>query len=81
MYFKSRKELDYNRFVDPNLLGVSRLVHSDLRIYRISFLLLDRAPKVKASVHVVAETVDIRREFGKPHASAISSHTAQWFSL
>ena len=40
VYFKSKKELDYNRFVDPNILGASRLVHSDLRIYRISFFLL-----------------------------------------
>ena len=39
--FKSKKELNYNRFVDPNILGASRLVHSDLRIYRISFFLLD----------------------------------------
>ena len=41
MYFKSKKELNYNRFVDPNILGASRLVHSDLQIYRISFFLLD----------------------------------------
>ena len=32
--FKSKKELNYDRFVDPNLLGAKRLVHSDLRIYR-----------------------------------------------
>ena len=38
-YFKSKKELNYDRFVDPNI----RLVHSDLRIYRISFFLLDLA--------------------------------------
>ena len=41
VYFKSKKELNYDRFVDPNILGASRLVHSDLRIYRISFFLLD----------------------------------------
>ena len=41
VYFKSEKELNYNRFVDPNILGAARLVHSDLRIYRISFFLLD----------------------------------------
>ena len=41
MYFKSKKELNYDRFVDPNILGAARLVHSDLRIYRISFFLLD----------------------------------------
>ena len=41
VYFKSNKVLNYNRFVDPNILGASRLVHSDLRIYRISFFLLD----------------------------------------
>ena len=34
VYFKSKKELDYNSFVDPN-------IHSDLRIYRISYFLLD----------------------------------------
>ena len=44
VYFESRKELNYNRFVDPNILGASRLVHSDLRIYRISFFLLDISP-------------------------------------
>ena len=38
VYFKSKKELNYNRFVDSNILGTSRLVHSDLRIYRISFV-------------------------------------------
>ena len=41
VYFKSKKELNYDRFVDPNILGAARLVHSDLRIYRISFFLLD----------------------------------------
>ena len=41
MYFKSKKDLNYDRFVDPNILGAARLVHSDLRIYRISFFLLD----------------------------------------
>ena len=41
LYFKSKKELDYNRFADPHILGASRLVHSDLRIYQISFFLLD----------------------------------------
>ena len=41
VYFKSRKELNHNRFVDQNILGASRLVHSDLRIYRISLFLLD----------------------------------------
>ena len=42
VYFNSKKELNYNRFVDLNILGASRLVHSDLRIYQISFFLLDR---------------------------------------
>ena len=45
LYFRSKKELNYNRFVDPNILGTSRLVHdvhSDLRIYRISIFLLDK---------------------------------------
>ena len=41
VYFKSKKELNYNRFVDPNILGAARLVDSDLRIYRISFFLRD----------------------------------------
>ena len=41
VYFKSEKELNYNRFVDLNILGASRLVHSDLRIYQISFFLFD----------------------------------------
>ena len=41
VYFKSKKELNYDRFVDPNIFGAARLVHSDLRIYRISFFLLD----------------------------------------
>ena len=40
--FKSKKDLNYDRFVDPNILGAARLVYSDLRIYRISFFLLDR---------------------------------------
>ena len=41
VYFKLKKELNYNRFVDPTILAAWRLVHSDLRIYRISFFLLD----------------------------------------
>ena len=40
-FLKSEKELNYNRFVDPNILGASRLVHSDLRIYLIWFFPLD----------------------------------------
>ena len=40
MYFKSKKELNYDRFVDLNILGAARLVHSDLQIYRILFFLL-----------------------------------------
>ena len=42
MYFKSKKELNNDRFVDLNLLGAVRLVHSDLRVDRILFFLLDR---------------------------------------
>ena len=42
VYFKSKKEKNYSRFVDLNILGAARLVHSHLRIYRISFFLLDR---------------------------------------
>ena len=41
VYFKSKKELNYDRFVDLNILGAVRLVHSDPRIYRISFFLHD----------------------------------------
>ena len=41
VYLKSKKELNYDRFVDPNILGAARLVNSDLRIYRISFFVLD----------------------------------------
>ena len=43
VYFKSKKELNYDRFVETNILGAARLVHSDLRIYRISFFVLDIA--------------------------------------
>ena len=43
MCFKSEKELNYDRFVDPNILGAARLVHSDLRIYRISLFLHGKA--------------------------------------
>ena len=39
VYFKSAKELNYNRFVDLNIFGAARHVHSDLRIYRVSFFL------------------------------------------
>ena len=42
VYFKSMKELNYDRFADLNILQAARLVHSDLRIYWISFFLLDR---------------------------------------
>ena len=44
VYFKSKKELNYDRFVDLNILGAARFVHLDLRIYRISFFLLDLDP-------------------------------------
>ena len=44
MYIKSKIELNYNRFVVPNLLGAARLVHSDLGIYWMSFFLLDVLP-------------------------------------
>ena len=40
VYFKSQKELNYNIFVNPNILGPVRLVHSNLRTYQISFFLL-----------------------------------------
>ena len=50
VYFKSKKELNYDRFADPNTLGASRLVHSDLRIYRISFFLLDVTNKIVSSM-------------------------------
>ena len=41
VYFKSKKKLNYDRVVDPNILRAASLVHSDLRIYRISFFLID----------------------------------------
>ena len=41
VYFKSNKELNYDRLVDSNILSASRLVHLYLRINRISFFLLD----------------------------------------
>ena len=44
MFFKSKKELNYDRFVDLNILCAASLVHSDLRIYQISLFLLDLAP-------------------------------------
>ena len=34
VYFNLKKDLDCDRFVDPNILGAARLAHSDLRIYR-----------------------------------------------
>ena len=46
VYFKSKKELNCNRFVDPNILGAVHHLHSDLRIYRILFFLLDLKAKV-----------------------------------
>ena len=41
VYLKSKKKLNYDRLGDLNILGAVRLVHSDLRIYRISCFLLD----------------------------------------
>ena len=41
VYFNSKKGLNCYRFVDLNIIGAQRLVHSYLRIYRISFFLLD----------------------------------------
>ena len=41
VYYKSKKELNYDRFVDLNILVAARLLHSDIRMYRISFFLLD----------------------------------------
>ena len=41
VYFKSKKELNYDRLKEPNILGAPRLVYSYLQIYRISFFLLD----------------------------------------
>ena len=43
MYFKSKKELNYNRFVDLNIRGSQRRVYSDLRI---SFFPLDLVSKI-----------------------------------
>ena len=39
VYFKSQKELNYIRFVDLNILGDVRLVHSEPRIEFRSFSL------------------------------------------
>ena len=39
--FQIEERTKFDRFVDLNILGAARLVHSDLRIYRISFFLLD----------------------------------------
>ena len=41
VYFKSKKERNYDTFVDLNINGAAHLVHSDLRIYRISFFHFD----------------------------------------
>ena len=41
LYFKSKKELNYNRFIDLNMLRAARLVNSDQQIYGISFFPLD----------------------------------------
>ena len=41
LYFKSQNELNYDIFVDPNILGASRLIHSDLENYGVSFFRLD----------------------------------------
>ena len=41
VYFKSKKKLNYDRFVYLNTLGAARLVQSDLQIYRIWFSLLN----------------------------------------
>ena len=51
MYFKSKKELNYDIFVDQNILGAERLVYSDLRIYQIFFLhdLVGGGPRVVVS--------------------------------
>ena len=39
VYLRSKK-FNYNRFVDPNILRAWALVHSDLRLHRMSFFLL-----------------------------------------
>ena len=52
VYFKSKKEHNYDRFVDPNILGAARLVH--LRIYLISFFLLDRITLYRESTELTA---------------------------
>ena len=51
VYFKSKKELNYDRFVDQNLL------FSDLQIYRISFFLLD----IRICYPVVYCAMNLRR--------------------
>ena len=60
VYLRSKKELNYDRFVDPKILvdpkirGASCLVHSDPLIYRISFFLLDLIPAKQRFVNVSA---------------------------
>ena len=41
---KNSITLNVDSNVDPNVLGASRLVHSDLRIYQMLFFFLDRYP-------------------------------------
>ena len=48
--FLVEEKLNYDRFVYPNILGAVQLVHSDLRIYRISFILLDL--RAKLAIHL-----------------------------
>ena len=55
VYFESKKELNDDRFVDSNILGAARLVHSDLRIYRISFSL------TRVKLCRVGLTLELRR--------------------
>ena len=58
VYFKLKKELNYDRLVDLELLGAARLVHSDLLIYRILFFLLDETAQLMIFVNILSSLVE-----------------------
>ena len=39
---RRKNSLNYDRFVEMNILGAARLVHSDPQIYQFSFFLFDK---------------------------------------
>ena len=77
VYFKWKKELNYDRFVDLNILGASRLVHSDLRIYRISFFLLDLALVLRGDKTFIKTSSDASFSAMMSHDFA-SCRTLKW---